>query len=234
MKKLPEHIPQLVDKAYAARLCGMTPQNFNVYCKRNNPSFFAKNPTTGKMQVSTRHEEYVHLYNECQITPRRKPGTVDQHGAKRKGEVTGSKAIRKAMSGSADSEPDGLDIAALTESAIAAEIAARDTIIAKAKIAQEKAKQEELKTYDLQKNTAPIELMVYFFSFAEGMISRIHRRPHEIEPELESLFLAGNKKEATKKLIRELEAIITDEQSKLIEAMRAEGYELRRQKDGKR
>ncbi len=223
---LPKHIPRLIDKASAARLLNMTPQNFNMLIKSRQPRFLEPNLETNKIQVNTQHEEFVLLYNEVLRKPKRLAGTVDQ---KNKGRSLSAKSAKKqienAVGDTGTLSPD--DNAALMQMALDAQIAERQTIIAKAKIAEEKAKQEELKTLDLMKNTVPIELMYYWFSFAENMIQRLYRRPHEIEPELEALFLGGNKKGATQKIIRELEAIVVDLQNKLIEQINADGYEVR-------
>jgi RNA recognition motif-containing protein len=54
---------------------------------------------------------------------------------------------------------------------------------------------------------------------------------HQIEAELESLFMAGNKKLATDKIIREMEAIVKNNVSELEEAMRKEGYTTQRLKN---
>lgn len=110
------------------------------------------------------------------------------------------------------------------ELALKAEIAVREQEISKAEISKQKAIQEELRTLEMKKNTAPIELVEFFFSFAENMIQRIYRRPHEINADLESLYMAGKKDMAVNKIIREMEAIVKDVQAELIDKMKQEGF----------
>ena len=65
-------------------------------------------------------------------------------------------------------------------------------------------------------------LVAHFFSFAEGMIQRLYRIAHEIEPELSALYLAKQPKMATAKLKGEMESVIIDAQKDLIEAIQNE------------
>ena len=102
--------------------------------------------------------------------------------------------------------------------------------LASSKIKQEKAKQEEIKTLALKKDLAPFYLMKHFFSFSEKILQKIYQKPHDIEPQIESLFLAREPKKATQLIIRELESIIVDVQKELIEEMKAEGYKIKKGK----
>lgn len=100
----------------------------------------------------------------------------------------------------------------------------QDKIFA-AKIKEEKAKQEEIKTAELKKELAPIYLLKHFYSFAEKIIQRGYRRFEELSPELEALYLAGKSKEAVKLLLREQEGINHMCVSELQKAIKEEGYE---------
>lgn len=95
------------------------------------------------------------------------------------------------------------------------------------KIKEEKAKQEEIKTLEIKKDLAPIDLVRHFFSFAESLIQRIYRKPNEIEPQLAALFLAKENKKATMMLVRELESLIVDAQKDLIMAIKEEGFKVK-------
>ncbi len=99
----------------------------------------------------------------------------------------------------------------------------QDKIFA-AKIKEEKAKQEEIKTAELKKELAPIYLLKHFYSFAEKIIQRGYRRFEELSPELEALYLAGKSKEAVKLLLREQESINHMCVSELQKAIKEEGY----------
>ncbi len=101
------------------------------------------------------------------------------------------------------------------------------SLVASTRIKEERAKQEEIKTAEIKKELAPISLVKYYFSFSENMLQRIYRRPHEIEPQLEALFIAREGKKATQLLVRELESIIVQCQQELIKAIEDEGYKAK-------
>lgn len=101
------------------------------------------------------------------------------------------------------------------------------SLIASAKIKEERAKQEEIKTAEIKKELAPISLVKYYFSFSENLLQRLYRRPHEIEPQLEALFLAHEGKKATQLIIRELESIVVQCKQELEKAIGEEGYKVK-------
>lgn len=101
------------------------------------------------------------------------------------------------------------------------------SLIASAKIKEERAKQEEIRTAEIKKELAPISLVKYYFSFSENLLQRLYRRPHEIEPQLEALFLAHEGKKATQLIIRELESIVVQCKQELEKAISDEGYRVK-------
>lgn len=107
-----------------------------------------------------------------------------------------------------------------------AKIADLKNIIYSAKIKEEKAEQECLRTQVQKKELAPIYLLKHFFSFAENIIQRSYRRFEEISPELEALYLAGKSQEAVKLLKREQEAVSTGAVSDLQKAIKEEEYSI--------
>jgi hypothetical protein len=109
---------------------------------------------------------------------------------------------------------------------VEAEIAVIRKKIATAKSAEEKAKQEEMKTGEMLADLAPMALLKHFFSFSETMIQRIGRRPYEISPDIAALYRGGNDKKAVDKIVRELESIIKTCVKELIEDVRKEGFKV--------
>lgn len=101
------------------------------------------------------------------------------------------------------------------------------SLIASAKIKEERAKQEEIRTAEIKKELAPISLVKYYFSFSENLLQRLYRRPHEIEPQLEALFLAREGKKATQLIVRELESIVVQCKQELEKAISDEGYRVK-------
>lgn len=115
------------------------------------------------------------------------------------------------------------EIQELTRQAAIAEM--QDTIYA-AEIKKQKAEQEKLKTLEQKKDLANIHLLIHFFSFAENIIQRWYRRPHELSPQLSALYLAGEEKKAEQLLLKELEGIIKETQKDLIKALEEEGLKI--------
>lgn len=111
----------------------------------------------------------------------------------------------------------------LTRQAAIAEM--QDTIYA-AEIKKQKAEQEKLKTLEQKKDLANIDLLIHFFSFAENIIQRWYRRPHELSPQLSALYLAGEEKKAEQLLLKELEGIIKETQKELIKTLEEEGLRI--------
>jgi len=108
-----------------------------------------------------------------------------------------------------------------------AEQARLENIIYNSHIKKEKAYQEKIKTMELKKDLAPIDLVKHFFSFSENLIQRLYRRPHEISPQLESLYIGKEPKKAVQLIIRELESIVQESQKELKQAIKEEGYKLK-------
>ena len=106
----------------------------------------------------------------------------------------------------------------------AAAIAEMKKIIYTSEIQEQKAIQEKIKTMQIKKDLAPVNLVEHFFSFAENLIQRIYRRPHEISPQLEALYIGKEDKKAVQLIIRELESIVKDVQKELLVAIDEEGY----------
>ena len=97
-----------------------------------------------------------------------------------------------------------------------------------AAINREKANQEKMRTLEMKRELAPIDLMKYFFSFAEDMIQRLYRRPHEISPQLAALYIAHEEKKAEQLLVREIEGIIVETKEMLLQNMEEEGFRYRK------
>lgn len=94
-------------------------------------------------------------------------------------------------------------------------------------INHEKAKQQQIVTLERKKEIAPISLVHHFFSFAENLIQRLYRRPHEIGPQLSALYLAHEDRKAEQLLVRELEGIVINTQKELLQAIKEEGYKYK-------
>jgi len=247
------HEQNIVTQAYAAKMSRMSSQGMYKYIKDKNPAFVVRQEGKPPM-IDMGHPEW------SQLIEARKKRTDIQPVKKYKKQSLSPKALVKKLkqaapvketpiqeTQTADPDPEtkqpapvktqippemqeNPDFQKSMELALKAEIAVREQEISKAEIAKQKAMQEELKTLEMKRETAPIELVEFFFSFAENMIQRIYRRPHEINADLESLYMAGKKEMAVNKLIREMEAIVKDCQSELIEHMKQEGFKRRGKK----
>jgi len=101
-----------------------------------------------------------------------------------------------------------------------------EDVIFAAEIKKQKAEQEKLKTLEQKKDLANIDLLIHFFSFAENIIQRWYRRPHELSPQLSALYLAGEEKKAEQLLLKELEGIVKETQKELIKTLEEEGLKI--------
>lgn len=99
--------------------------------------------------------------------------------------------------------------------------------IFEAKIKDEQAKQQEIKTLREKKELAPIDLIKLYFSFEENLIQRWFRRPHEIMPQLKALLIADEDMKAEQLLTRELEGVVNDSHKELLAAIKEEGYRVK-------
>lgn len=91
--------------------------------------------------------------------------------------------------------------------------------------AKEKLEQDKLKTLEMKRELGPMGLITYWFSFADNLIQRIHRRPNEVWPEIEALILGHESDKALLKIKRELEAVIIAAQKELRDSIESEGYD---------
>lgn len=222
---------ELISKAEAARRCGVSRQYMHTYIKKYKENLEWVFEIGGNQFIDARKMKWKKFAKEMRskdLTVRtnvRHPErgmtqrAIDQRISR---EMTKLSTISGADSGNLD------DIAT---AALSVERAKNEQEISKAKIAKEKAAQLEIKTLEMTRKLGSIELIKYYFSFAENMFQNLYGRPHEIEAELESLFLAGNKKLATEKIIREMQAIVKNNVAELEEAMKKEGYSTQRLKN---
>ena len=90
-------------------------------------------------------------------------------------------------------------------------------------IAEEKAKQEKLKTEQIRKSLAPTSLIKYFFSFTDGMIQRFYDRPFEIWPQIKSLAINNEDDKGVDLIRREIEGCVKDAIMQLKEEIKKEG-----------
>ena len=100
-------------------------------------------------------------------------------------------------------------------------------LIASTKIKEERAKQEEIKTAEIKKELAPIDMLVYYFSFIENILQRLYTAPHELTPQLSALYMAGENKKAEQLLLRKLEGIVKDVHGDLLKTIKSDGYKYK-------
>lgn len=214
---------KIMSQSDAAKLCNMSRQSFMYYIKKYADQF---DPwlliVDGIKQVDANHKGFKKFQREMKGGDRDKAFANYKRRATSKRAVTGR--IEKNVDKIADGKTDKDTFDEALKIALEVETAKNQQEINKARISNEKAKQLEIKTLELQKDLAPISLLEFFFSFAENMIQELYRRPAEIEADLEALFLAGEKKQATKKTVRELEAIVKRSVNEMVESLKNEGY----------
>jgi hypothetical protein len=240
----------LIKQSEAARILGVSRQYIGKLAKEKKPPGFIVYPEEGKpFLVNTEHPDW-----QRKITSLKKHTPEDKKKSN-KGKSK-SKAVKQileaiASGGELDSGQAGglqadlqetekkynsanipTEFQELADLNLEAEIAERKKAISNAKIFEQKAMQEEIKTAQIKKELAPIDLVKHFFSFSENMIQRIYRRPHEISPQIEALYMGKEPRKAVQLIIREIESIIKDTQKELIKAIEDEEFDIKKLNKG--
>lgn len=215
----------IISKAEGARLLGISKQSVQQW-KDDEPFFVEVN---GKIKIDDTHPAWISKLN----SPRQ--GSKNKKIAKGVQKHEDFKKVKRQTQPETENmdhippkktydipEPTE-EMNDLIKQAAIAEM--QDTIFA-AEIKKQKAEQEKLKTLEQKKDLANIDLLIHFFSFAENIIQRWYRRPHELSPQLSALYLAGEEKKAEQLLLKELEGIIKETQKELIKTLEEEGLKI--------
>lgn len=214
----------IITKYKAAQQLGLSKQ---AVSKWKDEEFFVEHE--GKIQVDTDHPAWIaklqspgHKFKNRKLSR----AATKRHEMNKAVEIDEPEEMEdpphKPMPDiPAPQNPETADLSRL------AKVAEYQDVIFTAKIREEKAKQEEIKTLEIKKDLANVDLLIHFFSFTENLIQRWYRRPHEISPQLSSLYLAGEDKKAVQLLLRELEGIVKDTQKDLINEIEKEGFKIK-------
>ena len=214
----------IISKAEGARLLGISKQSVQQW--KDEPFFVEVN---GKIKIDSNHPAWISKLNSPgqSYKNRKISNGVQKHELMKK--IKTEKQIEKEdtehIQPKQTFKPTEMtpEFEELTRQAAIAEM--QDTIYA-AEIKKQKAEQEKLKTLEQKKDLANIDLLIHFFSFAENIIQRWYRRPHELSPQLSALYLAGEEKKAEQLLLKELEGIIKETQKELIKTLEEEGLKI--------
>lgn len=226
----------LITKAEAARRLNISRQAVEKLEKKEpQPAYFVN--TSGKVFIDASHEDWLQRVKQSETKG------IKQHITNEK--VSHAKQIRadikKSVFSNSDNDeddikqgrgkvpeiPESVKSPELEELQRQAAIAAMEDIIFGAGIKREKEMQEKLKTAEIKKDLANIDLLIHFFSFIENIIQRWYRRPHEIGPKLKELYLGGKDSEAEQLIMRELESIVKETQKELLNALNEEGIKFK-------
>jgi transcriptional regulator with XRE-family HTH domain len=218
----------LISQSEAARIIGVSRQYIDEWRhKKPRPSYFTQDEKN-IWRINDESPQWIAMVEKYACKQEQKEKKQKGTGKIKNVTVDGKvrEAARKAAKEILSKEKE-LDIYAKSNLAIA------EKKIYQNEIAKQQALQEEIRTLELKKVVADMGLFKYWWSFTQSLIERIYRRPHEIEPELAALFMAGENKQATQKLIRELEVIIKDVTHELYMDINNEGYNMPEKGDEK-
>jgi len=232
----------LITKAEAARRLNITRQAIEKLENRiPRPAYFVD--TENKTMIDSAHEDWIQRVRQRDTKGIKQAGLNEKVSAAKKLKADLKKSVFDSEVDN-DAEEDvavkGAKIPDIPASASSPEmeelqrraaIAAMEDIIFAAGIKREKEMQEKLKTAEIKKDLANVDLLIHFFSFIETIIQRWYRRPHEIAPKLKAFYLGGQDKEAEQLLLREMESIIKDTQKDLLSALEEEGIKFKGIKD---
>ena len=238
----------LITKSEAARRLGVTKQALQQWEKRiPRPAYFVD--TDNKVMVDSSHEDWIQRVKQKDTKGIRQAGLNEKVSAAKKlkadlkksffdSEVNGDEdekvltAVGGALAAAKVPDiPKNASTPEMEELQRRAAIAAMEDIIFAAGIKREKEMQEKLKTLEIKKDLANVDLLIHFFSFIETIIQRWYRRPHEIAPKLKAFYLGGQDKEAEQLLLREMESIVKETQKDLLKTLEEEGIKFKGIKD---
>ena len=229
----------LITKSEAARRLGVTKQALQQWENRDpRPGYFVD--TDNKVMVDASSEDWIQRIKQSE-TKGIKQNLINEKVSQAKkfkadlkksvfGDVDDAEDIEESPRQKVSSVPDipeNVRNPELEELQRRAAIAAMEDIIFAAGIKREKEMQEKLKTLEIKKDLANVDLMIHFFSFIENIIQRWYRRPHEIGPKLKAFYLGGQDREAEQLMLRELESIVKDTQKDLLKALEEEGIKFK-------
>ena len=215
-----------ISKAQAARMAGVSRAAVQRWENRDpRPEFFVD--AGGKVKIDTQHPSwadhlnFIKLKNSDNITPL-KNNTTNENKKKKEDFL-----MPEEDEDIPSPNPMSPEMFELIERA---GVAKYNDIIYSAKIKEEKALQEKIKTAQIKKELAPVELILHFFSFSENLIQRLYTRPHEISPKLSELYLSGQNKQAEQLILREIEGIVKQTTEDLLKAIDDEEYKIKQEK----
>ena len=229
----------LITKSEAARRLGVTKQALQQWENRDpRPGYFVD--TDNKVMVDTSSEDWIQRIKQSE-TKGIKQNIINEKVSQAKkfkadlkksvfdnvDDVEEIEESPRQKRSSVPDIPENVRNPELEELQRRAAIAAMEDIIFAAGIKREKEMQEKLKTLEIKKDLANVDLMIHFFSFIENIIQRWYRRPHEIGPKLKAFYLGGQDREAEQLMLRELESIVKDTQKDLIMALKEEGLKYK-------
>ena len=229
----------LITKSEAARRLGVTKQALQQWENRDpRPGYFVD--TDNKVMVDTSSEDWIqrikqsetkgikqNLINEKVSQAKKFKADLKKSVFDNVDDVEEIEESPRQKRSSVPDIPENVRNPELEELQRRAAIAAMEDIIFAAGIKREKEMQEKLKTLEIKKDLANVDLMIHFFSFIENIIQRWYRRPHEIGPKLKAFYLGGQDREAEQLMLRELESIVKDTQKDLIMALKEEGLKYK-------
>ena len=229
----------LITKSEAARRLGVTKQALQQWENRDpRPGYFVD--TDNKVMVDTSSEDWIQRIKQSETKGIKQNLINEKVSQAKKFKADLKKSVfdnadndeeteeaPQQKGGSVPDIPENVRNPELEELQRRAAIAAMEDIIFAAGIKREKEMQEKLKTLEIKKDLANVDLMIHFFSFIENIIQRWYRRPHEIGPKLKAFYLGGQDREAEQLMLRELESIVKDTQKDLLKALEEEGIKFK-------
>jgi SHS2 domain-containing protein len=228
----------LITKSEAARRLGVTKQALQQWENRDpRPGYFVD--TNNKVMVDTSSEDWIQRIKQSETKGIKQNLINEKVSQAKKFKADLKKSVFDSEvdeEGDGESTVKGAKIPDIPASASSPEmeelqrraaIAAMEDIIFAAGIKREKEMQERLKTAEIKKDLANVDLLIHFFSFIETIIQRWYRRPHEIGPKLKAFYLGNQDREAEQLMLRELESIVKDTQKDLLKALEEEGIKFK-------
>ena len=213
----------IISKAEAARRIQVTYQTIqHWYEEKPRPEFFID--VSGKTMIDDSHPDYIAREEKASVNFERRLKKNQQLSntwkKKKKEKQNISDEENQESVDIEDNEYPSDDLSARSHQADL------ERIIFTTKIQEEKSKQEEIKTLELMKRLAPIEIVKHLFSFGENIIQRMYSRPYEISPQLSAFYKAGEDEKAVNMIRKEIESIIKEAHQELLQELEDDGFTI--------
>jgi len=203
----------LITQSEGARKLKVSRQAISLMIqKKPRPSFFVLD-SYGRYAIETNNAEwksFVMQHKAENKSAQNKQYTTIKNKLKKV-----KKAKQEAPAEKQTNKHDGKEID-VDELTLQTAIAQKKKMIHQARLMDERANQAEIKTLEMRKEVAPVNMIKHYYTFGNSLIRRIYGRVYEISGDVKALYLANEDRLAVEKTRRELQEIIIESYQEML------------------